>query len=412
VSLYKRGRIWWVSFTVPGRPKIAESTGTTDKIRAQEYHDRRAAEIWRVRRLGERPRVAFADAAADWLNGYSKDKDSHKDDKLRLAAMVALRIDNQPVLPAWLDELTTSRMTAVRDTLRDQRKLTPTTLNKYLSVLAGIWKYAHEREKIEAVPAIPTFKRRQKGAARGQHWIVLTAERVIGLFAELPEHLLAIAGFALITGLRDANVRGLLWEHVDFAQRLVHVRPDDAKGNQWITVPLSDDAVAILRSQLGRHPKYVFTYAKKIGRGEAGRIVRLPITKRSNNTAWRKARDRAGLSGLRFHDLRHTWATWMAQAGVPELVLQRLGGWADLRMVSTYTHLAGRGLHAFADAIRLPQSPAWPREGSATFWLQSDGGEALAHAESEQDLGWTMGFEPTTTGITIRDSTVELRPPR
>jgi Phage integrase family len=88
-----------------------------------------------------------------------------------------------------------------------------------------------------------------------------------------------------------------------------------------------------------------------------------------------------GLPGLRF--LRHTWATWMAQAGVPELVVQRLGGWADLRMVSAYTHLAGRRLHAFANAIRLPQSPVPPREGSATFWLQSDGGEALAHGESE-----------------------------
>lgn len=43
MSLYKRGRIWWVSFTIPSQPKIAESTGTTDKTLAQEYHDRRAA---------------------------------------------------------------------------------------------------------------------------------------------------------------------------------------------------------------------------------------------------------------------------------------------------------------------------------------------------------------------------------
>jgi len=96
----------------------------------------------------------------------------------------------------------------------------------------------------------------------------------------------------------------------------------------------------------------------------------------------------------------------MAQAGVPEVVLQRLGGWADLRMVSAYTHLAGHGLHVFADAIRLPQSAAaaLSQEGSATFWLQSKGGEALASGESKQELGWTMGFEPTTTGITRRRS--------
>ena len=239
--------------------------------------------------------------------------------------------------------------------------------------------------------------------------MVLTPDQVIRFFSELPEHLLAIARFALTTGLRDANVRGLQWDNVDFAQRLAWVRPNEAKAGELITVPLNADAIAVLRSRLGHHSTHVFTFAK-IGKG--GKVLwRRPITKRSNNGAWRKARERAGLPGLRFHDLRHTWATWMAQAGVPELVLQRLGGWADLRMVSTYAHLAGSGLHLFADSIRLPGATLQPST-AATNWLQSGGGEALADEESEESVGWTMGFEPTTTGITIRDSTVELRPPR
>jgi hypothetical protein len=69
MSLYKRGGIWWCSFRAKGHATVKESAGTSDRTAAQEYHDRRAAELWRVRKLGDRPRVAFADAAADWLRG-------------------------------------------------------------------------------------------------------------------------------------------------------------------------------------------------------------------------------------------------------------------------------------------------------------------------------------------------------
>jgi hypothetical protein len=63
--------------------------------------------------------------------------------------------------------------------------------------------------------------------------------------------------------------------------------------------------------------------------------------------------------------------------------------------------LARSGLHLFADSIRLPGGTL-PPPPPATNWLQSDSGEALANDESEESVGWTMGFEPTTTGITKR----------
>jgi integrase len=357
MSLCRRGRIWWGEFTAKGYPKTQESSGTRNRQAAQEWHDRRAAELWRVRKLGDRPRVAFADAAADRLIGFSKDKKSHADDKLHLSTMLALKKGDAPMLPVWLEELTTTRMTAIRDHLRAERGLTPTTLNKYLSVLSGIWKYAHQTEKVAAVPAIPTFKRRQKGTTI--RFTVLTPEQAATLFSELPGHLLPMVRFALSTGLRDANVRGLLWENVDLARRVARVWAADAKAGELIPVPLSDDAVAVLQGCLGHHPTHVFTYPK-IGKGGIVKWRR-PIASGSNNTAWRSARKRAGLPALRWHDLRHTWATWHAQAGTPAIVLQALGGWKDARMVRTYTHLAAIDLLDHANAIRLPTiSPTVP----------------------------------------------------
>ncbi len=56
--------------------------------------------------------------------------------------------------------------------------------------------------------------------------------------------------------------------------------------------------------------------------------------------AWRKALRRARISDFRWHDLRHTWASWHVQRGTPLQVLKELGGWETLEMVQRYTHLS------------------------------------------------------------------------
>ena len=62
--------------------------------------------------------------------------------------------------------------------------------------------------------------------------------------------------------------------------------------------------------------------------------------KSANTKAWRAALVRAGISNFRWHDLRHTWATWHRQSGTPTHELQRLGGWQSSVMVERYAHLA------------------------------------------------------------------------
>jgi len=81
-------------------------------------------------------------------------------------------------------------------------------------------------------------------------------------------------------------------------------------------------------------------------------------------TAWRNALSRAGIENFRWHDLRHTWASWHVQNGTSLQELQVLGGWASLEMVLRYAHLSGDHLKAAAD--RVP----------ATFLLQSTWFEA------------------------------------
>ena len=62
MSLFKRGDTWWLRFTAPNGKRIRRSAGTTDKQAAQEYHDYLKVEMWRVHRLGEKPRRTWQEA--------------------------------------------------------------------------------------------------------------------------------------------------------------------------------------------------------------------------------------------------------------------------------------------------------------------------------------------------------------
>ncbi|OWF81559.1 hypothetical protein B4900_03200 [Yersinia rohdei] len=62
-------------------------------------------------------------------------------------------------------------------------------------------------------------------------------------------------------------------------------------------------------------------------------------------------RDWKWIDNFRFHDLRHTWASWLVQAGVPLSALQEMGGWESIEMVQRYAPLAPRHLSAHAKQI-------------------------------------------------------------
>ena len=112
-------------------------------------------------------------------------------------------------------------------------------------------------------------------------------------------------------------------------------------------MPLNGEAVAILQKQVGKHCDLVFTFD--------GKPVGQPST-----AAWYKALRRAGIENFRWHDLRHTWASWHVQSGTPLNVLQELGGWASYAMVQRYAHLAADHLAPWADRL------AWAKKNRGT----------------------------------------------
>lgn len=322
MSIYKRGKTWYIQFTAANGERIQRSAGTESKQEAQELHDRLKAESWREKNLGSKPRHTWQEAVVRWMSEQEHRKSPGDDKKY-------LRWLHRHLHDKYLDEINKALIDRLRSK-KLQEGVSNSTANHVLAFLRSVLNRAHkEWEWIESVPAIKMLAVKKQRI----RWITKTeAERLLG---ELPPHLEAMAKFSLATGLRESNVTGLTWEQIDMRRKCAWIHADQAKASKDIAVPLNDDAIAVLRSQIGKHITNVFTYDGK------------PV-KKAGVRAWRNALKRAGISDFRWHDLRHTWASWHVQNGTPLQVLMELGGWSSIEMVLRYAHLSSDHLQEYA----------------------------------------------------------------
>ena len=188
------------------------------------------------------------------------------------------------------------------------------------------------RDEWQWITSVPKI-RLLPGEVERDRW--LTKEEADRLIAACPPHLAAVVRFALATGCRAREIAELEWSRVDLERGTAWI--DHTKNGTPRGVPFNRDAVAVLEAERSKHPVYCFTY-----RGQ-------PIGWQLSNTAWVTAVTKAGLQDFRFHDLRHTWASWHRQAGTSCDELKDLGGWKSRVMVDRYAKFATENLaHAAA----------------------------------------------------------------
>ncbi|CAG4884679.1 Site-specific integrase [Georgfuchsia toluolica] len=326
MSLFKRkdSPNWWVKLTPRNGRPIQQSTGTPDKVKAEEFHDKLKASLWDQERLGIKPSRTWREAVVRWLEETSE-KATHKEDKKKLIWLHFFLGDRA------LDQITSDVIDQIRSAkLKEASK---GTVNRYLALVRAILiRSRDEWEWVDKVPKIRLFK---ETTSRERS---LTHEQARRLLDELPEHQRELVLFSLATGLRQSNVLRLGWEQVNLELRHAWVKGTQSKNRRPISVPLNDVALAVLKRQEGKHSIRVFTYQGK------------PINS-ANTKAWTTALTRAGIDDFRWHDLRHTWATWQRQAGTPTHELQRLGGWRTGAMVERYAHLAPEYLAVAASRL-------------------------------------------------------------
>ena len=344
MSLYKRkdSPYWWIKYTFHGR-RLQKSTGTADKQKAQEYHDRLKVRLWEESRLGIKAVHTWNEAVVRFLKETAH-RATHQEQVTQFR-----RLDKY-LRDVPLGQINRELLDNIMDA-RLAEGVTNSTANRTMEIVRAVLRRAaFEWEWLDRVPRVrmlPEPEHRIRWLTR------IEAER---LMVELPSHLAAMVRFTLETGLRRRNVAELEWSQVDIERRCAWIHPDQAKARKAIPVPLTATAVFVLRQQTGKHPRYVFTYR--------GNRVKQP-----NSYAWRHALDRVGIKDFRWHDLRHTWASWHMQAGTPMHVLQELGGWSCAEMVKRYAHLSSDHLAAYAE--RMSEGAEVTTAQRSTIRLQS-----------------------------------------
>lgn len=315
--LYKRsskpGAHWWVRFQVKGR-EVRQSSGTSDKALAEAFEQKVRDGIWNAENLGIEVH-RWEEACERWLCERSSKRSIERD-------RLAFRGFATPLNGTSLQDVDRGKLAGLGISARD-RAVVRSVLNA-----AVTWGWLDRAPKV-GMPHVEKHDPR---------WI--TKEQFRKLCKELPRHAAQLARFAVATGLRRGNIYRLRWSRVDAARRRLRVDSPDAKGRKAIGIPLNLDALAVLKSQSGIHPEFVF--ADDEGHAPIGSI----------KTCWGKAVKRAQLQGFRFHDLRHTWAAWHVLAGTPPMILKELGGWSSLAMVEKYGHINPGHLADWADNSR------------------------------------------------------------
>lgn len=308
MPLYKQkgSEIWWLSISNPVHGRVRESTGEHDRTAAQKVLDRRAAELWDLTSI---PRGSWGEAVQKWCEV----EDRSDSELLSLAKFGRLYPDRA------LSVMTAESVEAALSFCK-----TAGTYTRYRTMITAILNLAGVKLKLA------TRKDKKKKARK---WI--TKGQYAALLAELKPHMRPMVEFATETGLRQSNVLQLTWSRIDLARKHVWVEAEDMKDDDALPVPLSKIALRVLKGQQGKHKDFVFVYAGH------------PVSE--IKTAFQSACLRAGIQGFTWHGLRHSWATWHVQDGTPLEVLQKLGGWSDMRMVMTYAHHTASHLAQYAN---------------------------------------------------------------
>lgn len=306
MSLFKRtgSPFWWTEFVVKGR-RIVRSTRCTSRREAEAFERQLRTQI--AKDAGKTPVApAFTvDQACGryWIEHGRRLRDARNVE--RWLSYIVQHMDRD--MP--LAELSTKHVVAFIADLR-QLGRGETAINRTVTCLQGVHNRAAKKWE-EPVRAIDwtSLKARERSRIR-----FLEQDEAQRLLAELPDHIRRVVLFLLTTGLRKREAFNLTWNKVKPGSVLVVV-----KGGHEREVALSPEAALVL-ADAPRTGRYVF-----------------------DTKNWRKhfegALARAGIVDFRWHDLRHTFATWLGRSGAPLEVLRDQLGHSSIAVTQKYRHV-------------------------------------------------------------------------
>lgn len=363
MGLYKRGQVWWMRFTYQGA-EVRRSTETSDKKLAQRIYEKVRGEIatgkWFDRMPGEGK--TFGEVMERYLREHSAPNKTplsyRRDQSLSLHLLGSFQ-------HRLITEITPKHIAAYK-TRRRAAGAAPKTVNNELILMGHAFNLAmKEWEWVNDNPVAKVSKEKVQNLV--ERWLTLEEEE--RLMRAAPPWLQRVIHFALQTGLRQGELLNLKWSHVDLFRRTLTIL--EQKNKAVDTLPLNELVVEVLKTQAKvRHLQSDYVFPNGRGkRTDARNLIR----------AFARACAVAHVLDFRFHDLRHTFATRLVQAGVDLYAVQKLGRWKTISMVARYAH-------HYPESLR-PGVEALARASVRTKFAHSRDKEGAGHAEVTERIG-------------------------
>ena len=332
MSLWKRGRQYWADFAVGGK-RYRKRLGTAN-LRVAKLRERDLVEDAGAGGLNDHERGPKRLSEA--IDAYLTGKRMHCSPRTIELEQERLSLVKKHFGDAPLATITAAAIAGFQQARHDAG-IANRTINMDVGVLSRVLKSCGRwRALADHVRNLP----------EGKHPIgrALTADERTRLFTAAAsndewEHVYCAAIVAANTSMRPVEVKHLRRRDVDLVKKLLFIRRSKNQSSHRV-IPLNASALKALARMLERGdnlghtaPEHYLWPACRWGRFDATN----PML--HWDTAWRALRDAAGLQGLRFHDLRHTVITELAEMGIADHVLESISGHLSRRMLEHYSHI-------------------------------------------------------------------------
>lgn len=237
----------------------------------------------------------------------------------------------------WIHQITASDIDGFLADLR-RKGSSPGSVNRYRSRLSSMMNRAIAWGYIEKNP-VRMIGRLKEEKLPDRY---LLPDEFQALLAACDPELRALVHLAAVTGMRRGELLSLCWEDIDLDRGYLMIRAANSKTSEGRTVPLNGEARGVLSSLKGDSSNQVFPF-RSFPRPRWEEAIRKLGWHETNNPR---------LRNWRFHDLRHTCASWLVMADVPMSKVAKILGHKELKTTQRYAHLADSSLVEAVERIQ------------------------------------------------------------
>jgi integrase len=335
---------YWVNYGIPGTKKqrrecvgtsIEEARAADGKRRAQRYENPRI-----LQKVPEQ-RMSFQQLT-DWYLGLEKVK--------ARAYFPTLKINLASFNEVFGNYIVSNIKPADLENYQARRKAegySDAYIDQQIGAARNVTNKAFDNDFVtgETVKAFKKVKKllKRNGNARDR---ILSMDEVNALLDALPRHTKAILATGFYTGMRKGEIVNLTWDKVDMEQRFICLVASDTKDHESREIPIGNELYQIFRAvPRALHDRHVFLF-----KGKPVSDIRSGLTKACKEAGIEYGRFVKG--GFVFHDLRHTFNTYMRKAGVAQSVIMKITGHSTEEMFRRYDSIDHEDAHNAVDQMR------------------------------------------------------------